>query len=299
MEEIKIKTCSRCKAEKPTIEFYKSKTSKDGYSSICSSCQIELTTDYRRRVKEGLKVDTVPPSSKPGFKICYTCRIEKPLEEFYRKNNTKDGYSGVCKLCLRAKGNTGTSIFGKTVEEYEEIFSRVNSIKELCLALNREFNQQNTTYLRVRSESLGLDWNKLKDIDTFWRGRHLYDDQIFIFGSSVDRTTLRKRIISKNLLDYRKCAICGISTWQGKEFPLILDHIDGDNHNNMLSNLRFICPNCDSQLPTWKGRNRNKNLEKINNPNLKLCPICAKIRIPINEECCHHCKNRKEYCSKL
>ena len=51
--------------------------------------------------------------------------------------------------------------------------------------------------------------------------------------------------------------LCGIGPeWQGKPMPLILDHINGINNDNRLDNLRFVCSNCDSQLPTYKSRNR-------------------------------------------
>jgi hypothetical protein len=37
---------------------------------------------------------------------------------------------------------------------------------------------------------------------------------------------------------------------------LVLDHIDGNPTNNCRENLRLVCPNCDSQLATYKSRNR-------------------------------------------
>ena len=53
------------------------------------------------------------------------------------------------------------------------------------------------------------------------------------------------------------CAICGNENrWNGKEINFILDHVDGDSLNNKRENLRLICPNCDSQLDTYKSRNK-------------------------------------------
>ena len=55
------------------------------------------------------------------------------------------------------------------------------------------------------------------------------------------------------------CAVCGSSSeWMGLPLTFVLDHVDGDASNNCRENLRLVCPNCDSQLPTFKARNRGK-----------------------------------------
>lgn len=51
------------------------------------------------------------------------------------------------------------------------------------------------------------------------------------------------------------CSLCQLSEWQNKPIVLILDHINGKPNDWSISNLRLVCPNCDSQLPTYKAKN--------------------------------------------
>jgi Zn finger protein HypA/HybF involved in hydrogenase expression len=97
-------------------------------------------------------------------------------------------------------------------------------------------------------------------------------------GSAVNKMTLEnlmcylsstptKRTCNSNLkkwlfefkLKENKCEGCTSNDlWMGKLLVLQLDHIDGNNLNNELSNLRILCPNCHSQTLNYAGRKNTK-----------------------------------------
>lgn len=58
-----------------------------------------------------------------------------------------------------------------------------------------------------------------------------------------------------NHIKENKCDICGISTWLGKPIECHLHHKDGNKHNNKLSNLEILCPNCHSQTDNYTAKN--------------------------------------------
>lgn len=72
------------------------------------------------------------------------------------------------------------------------------------------------------------------------------------------RHTIRRFLIEQR---GQKCEICGITKWLNKPLVVILDHIDGNSDNNLWTNLRLICSNCDSTLPTYKSKNKGNGRE--------------------------------------
>lgn len=90
-------------------------------------------------------------------------------------------------------------------------------------------------------------------------------EAVMVKGSNYGRKNLKKRIIKLELIPYL-CAVCGSKPeWNGRPLSLRLDHINGVKDDHRIENLRFVCPNCDSQLPTFCSRNiqsmRRKNLQ--------------------------------------
>ena len=100
--------------------------------------------------------------------------------------------------------------------------------------------------------------------------REKYDlETVFSKDSPVTQKVLRGYVKRHNIIEY-KCQICGCDGhWQGAEIALELDHIDGNNTNNEISNLRYLCPNCHALTETYRGRNKalkNKCVENIYQP---------------------------------
>lgn len=57
-------------------------------------------------------------------KVCSCCGVEKPVTEFSRHGNSKDGYTNVCNSC-RAKRISETGAKSKIVPIYHEELSKL------------------------------------------------------------------------------------------------------------------------------------------------------------------------------
>ena len=86
-------------------------------------------------------------------------------------------------------------------------------------------------------------------------------ESILIENSAYQSTShLKRRIIRDGILP-NSCALCGLPpSWQGQPLILILDHINGNRSDHRIENLRLLYPNCNSQQPTFAGKNKGRYL---------------------------------------
>lgn len=88
--------------------------------------------------------------------------------------------------------------------------------------------------------------NKMRILDEFLSGQ----------SKSLKSVHIREHVFNRQ---NNVCAICGSPPFHnGKVLAFVMDHIDGNSDNNTSDNARLVCPNCDSQLPTFKSRNIGK-----------------------------------------
>lgn len=118
----------------------------------------------------------------------------------------------------------------------------------------------NYATLKRAIEKYGIDsshftskgWSKGK---TFGHKRSL--EEYFLNSVFIGSHKLRTRLLKEKIFQH-KCMSCKLEQWMNSLIPLELDHINGDNTDNSLINLRLLCPNCHALTSTYRGKKKKK-----------------------------------------
>ena len=141
-------------------------------------------------------------------------------------------------------------------EEIELAVNESFTWADVCRKLDIKPSTGSQTHLKHRavnfeidySHFIGKSWSKGKTLPP----RRSLED--YFSGSPIKSHSLKLRLIREKIKEHR-CEICGGTEWRGQLIPIELDHINGDNTDNSLENLRILCPNCHAQTETYCAKN--------------------------------------------
>ena len=153
--------------------------------------------------------------------------------------------SNIKKVSLRLGINLPQK---RTVNECET-FNRKKKDPIFCLSCGKELLNYGSGQKKYCSNACQVVYQNKEKYQNF-----------LINSEEYQRANFNPKVIKRFVLEEQnnKCSICGLdSIWNDKPLVFILDHIDGNAANNTRENYRCICPNCDSQLDTYKSKNKN------------------------------------------
>lgn len=160
-----------------------------------------------------------------------------------------------------------------TKEQFIEAWNKGASLREVSQLLGlKGVSRDSFAILEHTALSLGLEdyptgkRSDIKDTRFSWT-----IETIFIIheDKSPNSLTIKKHLIEQGFKEY-VCEVCDTPSWNGAELSLHLDHINGNNKDNRLENLRFLCPNCHSQTETFGNKDRKIKVKDVFIPTIPL-----------------------------
>lgn len=162
----------------------------------------------------------------------------------------------------------------KNCKKCGETFLPKKGFKEYCSVLCKQARSRSAEVKEKISKSIAKKWaedetyksslklakeKSIESLKIYWEEKLLTDS-----FSEMSFERKRRRVLIEQ--DF-KCNICKISEWNSRPISLEIDHIDGNNNNNLRGNLEGLCPNCHSQTSTFRARNK-RNASKVSDKDL-------------------------------
>ena len=180
-------------------------------------------------------------------------------------------------------------IWKSAYEEFKNLFDGCFTQTGILEQIGLRANGSNYARLQERIKEEGLDIEELNKRKKQYRKKQLAvarkkrkgkpDCEVFLSGKKQDNDFIKHRMVKSGIEN--KCSVCGLpGEWNGQPLTLQLDHINGDNKDYELKNLRLLCPNCHSQTDNFCGKNVNKCIEcevTISHGAVR-CVECANLR---------------------
>jgi hypothetical protein len=179
--------------------------------------------------------------------------------------HARKDYARIRDRCRRL--GLDTSHFRRRPYSDADITEAVSSSFSISQVLRRlRLSPTGSNYVAIQEHfrRLGLDTSHFTG-KAYLKGKHNpftakrpFSDILVRDSTYRAMSRLKDRLLRAGLL-VNRCQRCGCDPiWQGDPLVLVLDHINGDRADHRLENLRLLCPNCNSQQPTFAGKNKGR-----------------------------------------
>jgi 5-methylcytosine-specific restriction endonuclease McrA len=150
-----------------------------------------------------------------------------------------------------------SAIWWPTDEHFTAIINQSINLSDVLRTFGLDNKGGNHKTVKKRIEELAIDTShfnaRIRPVREIYR---LQPEQVFIDDSPYKTSVVRRMLLRYKYIPY-VCNNCGNKgVWNGKVLTLQLEHKNGNNKNNSLTNLCFLCPNCHSQTDTWGNKKR-------------------------------------------
>jgi hypothetical protein len=328
------KSCRRCKRTLPILQFGLNIRSKDGFSSICRSCNQKRSRENKKKWEKERLENPINICEKE----CPRCRRILDINKFYTSLGHKDGYSYYCKECELKNQRKA-----KDKWELERASEEIKIPKEKrCIMCQRVLPASNFYKNRAlkdglhslckqcekgRSSNYIKKWNEDRIDESIVEEMECVTCHRILPVSQFYRNKRNKSGLTSSCIDCeKKRATKYIERWSNERVLIVKDvdfslfpvfekkciscnRILGLSHfykkQRSKDGLSSNCIECELKYVKERRLIKKRAGFKPNIPEVKYCKICQKT-LPSSEFhkncdssdglawCCRDCKNKKQ-----
>lgn len=219
------------------------------------------------------------------LKICSKCNIEKPISEFWKRKETRDGYRTDCKDCIKNKNSYINDIFFKVcgkckVEKTSDKFSKSkygkNGVYSICKECKKQYELNNKDRFKEKNSEKSKKYYQKRKIDPLflekrrkntknWQRQNIEKRKEYCKNYNEinkERISERNKKYLKKWRESENGKIYMRNNWNLRRNLIKESDITIDWLKDFVKNSSF-CELCKCELKNYKGHPESRQLDHI------------------------------------